>query len=1351
MKKRNNQIVILLGMISTLLLSKSGICSDFPIYPILSNLDYIGKLHLLSAKPESSLYTKTTADEIEEIAKKLSLYHENKKNVESVINITNTLMTGTAHDQCVSKFYVGYVFAFDFLDSLSALQITKKEALDKLINLVSGEENLPRMTILALSDSRKTLMAQKSMASPDNLYQEEYDVDLSDHLNSKCFAEGALHGFELNFTNFSNKSHLIVQTSVKILIEQLFKNNPNLQRKENSCLSKSQEQMTWIYDRFLQFEINISNIENQIKMIQSIEEKTRNKFIMEWRVEFIQFQENLRELKNYIFVNLTSKNLAWEEKANIAIEMVKTLNINRKILIKKKFESLKVSYDKKRGEGLYIRLVRKSEQLFELYEEKIQIIVQQYLEIFRKGRYALEGTYMSLLDVQAMKLNEMFWNLSTFEFRNKKEKECDDDYLKYLSKTRKDSSVLIQNELKDKDKWLITNVEEHFELTIKSFIEREEEISRSLIQIWEKFEYELEMIWEYKEETVDNFFSCKDPVREWLNELYSEFIALEIDRTVIEKEIIMKLPDDVDEEDIKTQVEEKYSKVVEIIRTFKAKIDESIWVEMRGSMDHIDNALESWELLVIEMKEQWSDRTQIMKEMLLTKGLSMETIQNAIRKHDNWLEEVEKGDQQLKEIEFRDYYSVSISIRTKIRRFFIKVAKEINLMLWTLMAKYEVSEEHFEMLISELKKELSKLVVEIKLVQLKEELISIDQIIFKKHEEISKKQIEYWTQALIDNEEFWYKIGESIDEGNNGTSVEINELICKDGDVMSRAVKPVNLEFIYKEFISNELQLDTVLRIFRKYSESIDFFSKSNRNFSLKRYNKLISMLRTWKADQYDDVLSVYLSHEVQFEDFSIKYGEIVNKYLSLWRETETNIKTQWLKINRTSSSIDRLSTLFEYQMSKWNLKYQENDQRVSLLMEKLWIFHSKLRELFITFSTQMNESLFMILEKEVKKVKNWSNPEESIDQIWVSTLEKTKTKLVSIKKEFLIEIKQIYVEIEINFEHFYEIIDKSFEVEFKERLIEVETELNKLRPHEPEIDEFELICPERTIEALKWPLEKTFEMMIYNEVQLTSLENYVEKLNLDHSLEIMRKIKSVHSKWIEVNREYKAKVFEKVIKVIIESNSEISEMLYDWDELVESSILTWERTSKYNIEDQIGLEDSTSKVEQIKIRTEQYIRSALELDEQLKLFYFGKYLEEIDSVEKEVRGSAMKLSKELNLQFMREWKDFGMMVNQSNLPVENNLPIMIKNIVVNIEYWLKEDSPTIESKLYEESIAIEIEKILSQKAQIINDHQKLWELLNKKFQLTGPQGSLEEFWDEDGNCDIFKIIKRSKKTISQE
>ena len=1342
----------ILGIIIAISLASTRVSSDAPVYPILSGLDYVGRLHLLAQTQSDPAYTKASLSMIEQIASNLVNFRKNKKHLETVRNITNQLLNGTAHDQCMSHFYTGYTFAFNYLDSITFLEISHKEAMRRLINLVSGQENLPKLTILALTRSaasKHTALANESLSLVDLDLSDVPDqslglIDESERVNSKCFAEGALQAFELNFERFKRDEQPVVQTAVKVMIEELL-GKKEVESREVACVSESEDELEQIFDRFVQLEVSLYRVQKQVRRVEGLEQKSKKKFMRSWRKEYLQFQENLRELKSFIFSDLTSRNTEWELRATEALQSIESINTSRRLRIERKFSSLKDQFDAELGRTVFIRLVRKSEKLFSIYQEQIMKIVREYHQIFVEGRRSLHLDYVEALDHQAMRLNEMFWKSVSFDFREIGEQECDDDYLDYLMNARKDAAKALRKQLNDKEQWLIPDKTQSFQLTIQGFLEKKKDIRKLLVSVWEEFEIELETLWDVSKEPIDDFFTCYDPVREWLNELYSEFLALEIQPQMFIEDLLKRAPKYIDQKFLRKEIRSKYGQLIDIIRNFKADVNEAVWKELRGSMDHIHGSLEDWGLLVAEMKNQWGSRTTRMRDMLLAKGLLLEEVQNAIRKHDEWLEDVEHGDLQLRELEFRAFYGVHQAIRRKVRGKYIKLAKDINLRLWATIFEFEKSREDFSVLVERFVKGLDSMQTQIKLDGLKRELLGVDAQIRDTREEISDKHIEYWTQALIDNEQFWHKLGEDVDEGNQEPEPSVDQLVCLEGAVSSRAVRPVDLESVYQEFVSNELEQESVLSVIRKtVPEEVngDAKDKLERKFAAK-FGQIVEMLRAWKAEQYEEVLSVYLDREVRFEHFSVRYGEMMEKYSNLWRSTEADFKKQWLQVNSSTVSIDQLTRLLEYQLTKWDLRYQENDKFVSLLMRKLWIFRARLKQTFLDYSLKINRVLYDLLTRQLRQARDWSSPDETLKMIWMGLVTQIRVEFAEIRSDLREELDGIYKEIDVNFENKLELIDQSSDAEFRERLTELEKALSQLRPEEEEPETLpEMVCADRTMDHLKWPLEKTLETMISDEIRIEKLTQFVHRLRLAPALDVKSQIERVHAEWVELNREYKSQLVDKVTRAVVESDSQVVGLLEAWDRLVEESIMNWEKRSRAQIEEHVLEENSTTLISEIKTRTEDYIRAALELDEQLKLFYFEGYLQRIGDAELELHNSGMKISKTINLQYLEDWRDMALMLSQSPSVSQEKFVDFIEGMVRNIESWLEQDSPVLESGVLEESIATEITGILKNITVIADDHEKLWKLLNTKFHLTGPEGSLEEFWDEQGNCDIFKIMK---------
>ena len=239
--KHNLSILVLITYISTI---NSG---EIPIYPILSNLEYISKLHLLSQTSPVSLYENTTSNDILQIAKELENF-PNHKNLEKVINRTNLMMAGSLHDKCVSRFYAGYVFVFKFLDSILSLDLTKDKARNRLLDLVSGKASLSKMTLLAMTSSLSQENSLVSKTSLETQFEDQSDSEVrEERVNSKCFAEGAIQGFEFNFESFENGKPLVVQTSIKLLVEEILNSGKKEKLPRESCVSENDQELESIF------------------------------------------------------------------------------------------------------------------------------------------------------------------------------------------------------------------------------------------------------------------------------------------------------------------------------------------------------------------------------------------------------------------------------------------------------------------------------------------------------------------------------------------------------------------------------------------------------------------------------------------------------------------------------------------------------------------------------------------------------------------------------------------------------------------------------------------------------------------------------------------------------------------------------------------------------------------------------------------------------------------------------------------------------------------------------------------------------------------------------------------------
>ena len=1302
-----------------------------PIFPPMSPMDFIGKLRLMSQVQQIARTPRTGSGKLHLIQEELAKFKRDPKTGQNVINLTNSLMAGDAPEKCVAQYYAAYVFVFNFLTSLTSIKISKKEASERLLSLIGGEQTFPRTTMLAERE-------------PEYMQGTEY--------LSRCFSEGALQAFELNFENFWDGDSLNVQTSLSVLVQELLMKKSGAGNEE-SCFAPDQEDASRLLERFIHFEVSFTEIEKKIDRIQEIEELTREKFRMSWELEYVTFRENIRELKSFIFENLTKENLILESRARSSVNFLEGVNRTRLSMIQKTFEELKSSFDSRHGHAVFIRLVRQSEQLIFNFTQRITRVMETHNELLINGKQKLYGSYRRLLDEQAMRLNELFWKESEFGWRPKKEDECDDDYLKYLRETRVASSSALQGRLSKKGDWIISADFREFSGMISSFTSNKSTIEKEIIKIWETLRHELELIWEVKPKEIDDYFSCTDPIRDWLNKLYSEFVALEIKKDLVEQAISRKYPDLSKHPELQKNVHSYYVRVMEVVRSFKAEIDDQVWKVLRGSISESHGVMQQWDRVVFEMKEQWEDRSERVTRELLVKGFLMEDIQKAIRKHDFWLEEVEAQDAELRETEFVDFLKVFGKVEKVVRAGYVFVAKEINLLLWKLLAQFEESDEDFETFFTLLEKALDDYQVDFEYEILKGELADVDRKIGKEREEINERHIEFWVKVFQENEEFWEDFGSNlvVPEPDLFTS---DKLVCVGGELQNKERKPVNLEQVYQEFISNEVDVSFVFKMLRRHlrSREVEVDPDDLRSALASRFVGFVENLREWKAGQYEGILDRYLQREMHFERFTLEYTNLVGKFQRLWVGTENEFKGEWLKINDSTQSVLRLTGLLDDQQKLWIKRFEEKDKSVEDLMGRLRIFQANVRELLLKLSMQINESLFKTLEEQLAKTIDWTNPEEVIEIIWQKSLEKMDKKFENLQNKFVEEMKSVFVHLEVEFKGLFTSIEDSFKKEFSDRLKDLEEALSKLEPETlVSIPPLEEVCIQSTEEYLRLPFDSFYEKILQNEIQVESLEAKIKSLGFGIlGKPVTRLVRKTHGKWVEMTREFKVRMLEEILESVIQSDEQVNRMLKRWDGLVARSIENWQNHTKSQIEEHVTKAQTTELINKIQARTKDYIRSALEMDEQLKFFYFGSYFQSLELVEPRVFQRAWDISFSVNVEYLSAWGEFRTSLDSLSKPVPMQvLRKLAKKVISNMDFWINENADALDLEVFKTKLGSETASILKNAELIETDHEKLWDLLNTKFRLTGPEGSLEEFWDEEGNCDIFKVIHHS--TISPD
>jgi hypothetical protein len=400
-----------------------------------------------------------------------------------------------------------------------------------------------------------------------------------------------------------------------------------------------------------------------------------------------------------------------------------------------------------------------------------------------------------------------------------------------------------------------------------------------------------------------------------------------------------------------------------------------------------------------------------------------------------------------------------------------------------------------------------------------------------------------------------------------------------------------------------------------------------------------------------------------------------------------------------------------------------------------------------LEIAREINEQLFIIIMEEITKIDKSVSIEIQINTLIRSIKKRVKVFIVEIQTRWRIRLDEIGTQLKFDGKQEIERIETSLSSEYEEEtklLIKYIDELKEKEPDEPKI-EYE--CSQNFIEEIESPIEDLYRKMIYNEISISTVRKILWPIlgntNRD-KIKAWTAVLEYHEKWVERTRSYKDEVHTQVLMTLFEKNKDLIDIFSTWEATVNEYITKWKKKSHSIISKYIEEKDGSIIITKIKKRTETFISDALEVDAQLKKHYFESYLDKLPNVESEVAKDFAQLSSMINLHYFFSLTKIVQIYKTTEVQTTIKDPIfeILEKVWNGISLWFMEEIPTVDDEEWTKTLIGSVRIIIESKVKILQEHKDLWDVLNDKFDLAGPDGSMTNVIDEGGKCDVFRLIR---------
>lgn len=1193
------------------------------------------------------------------------------------------------------------------------------------------------------------------------------------NFDSLCFAEGAIQSFELNWTNFREDRPLNVQTSIAHIVRQLMAQMNGSDLLRDSCRRAQFSRLDFLRQKFMSREVDIRGLEN-LAAGDDFKDEDRRKLKRFLRTSFGEYKSSSERWRERVFDALVTPNLD-AEKNELEMEFRFDALVRKRRAWMDSFTAELEDKFKERGEmSHFTRLVRKSEEIVESFSVRTDQLKKDFFGPLRKmNQKVLRGNDKQLMKKGA-KQNRRFWRdiLRDFRKRGKDEKTC--DYVDHLVEvwTR---SFRRATERVDADRPNQSSPDEELWALLREKQSSFARIQRQSESLWKQASDEVAKLWqdefpdedanselqEPPKDAVDLEWSiiesvedwpqsggdtlaktglCSDPVRDFLDPFYQEMLGLEIGYSPVDALVFAEGKVERSQQ-AESGLRSEYRRIVEVIRAYKTNLDRRVWTDLRGSMRGWERVRRKWAWTLREMREEWQERVETKRRTLLVQGARLQDIQNAIREHDRWLERLEHEDGKLFETQVENFQLVRTQVSHKLKSFYRRQARDLNLEVWRILdSRTWVGSKGFRGIGDRLMKFLSTRDERVDLGRWAPQLTHESSKLEASSSDINQTHLEFWTKALLESDLYWEDLIRGIREENEEHAMDTqNRLQCYGEDVFDAAEEPLDLGHVHSRWTHLEVTWASLARFAWQFVSD----NSANRDLLDSFYRRWRERIRAWKAVQFEQALVEYLPGRQRFLKLIEEYLKAREQFARLRMDHQTEIKRRWILKNDSPKSLDQLTLVLEEVESSWRRNGISNDERLGSFKNKLAGFMDSVHLEMLDMAREINQSLFDVLRRGLRGDEGSEGVSETLHEVTL----RVRRAMAELRTRWRVHLDEVSDRLQFDGSSEAERLLDSLKQEVTQENDFLSSQLDELsvkRPDEPKV-EFE--CSKDIIQEIELPLLDSFQKMISNEVSLGTVRRVLWPVlgptNRD-KLGAWSAVVRHHQLWVERARAYKVEMHEQVVEMLFNENPHLVEIFETWNERVNRSISSWKEKSHSMVAKYIEDENGTAIIAKIKARTESFINDAMEMDSQLQKHYFETYFEKLPQLEMEVSRDFAKLATVINLNYFFSLKKVVELyrTRESSTSLADPIYSVLDTVWKGLLLWFSDGIPAIDEEHWRKTLVGSVRIIIRNKRKILGEHRELWEVLNKKFDLAGPDGSMESVIDQGGKCDVFKLIR---------
>lgn len=1189
--------------------------------------------------------------------------------------------------------------------------------------------------------------------------------------DSLCFAEGAIQSFELNWDNFKEDRPLNVQTSIAHIIKQLMGQMNGQDLLRDDCRSSLRTRLDFLREKFMSREVRVDGLEN-LAAAADFKSEDRDRLKAFLQKQFRAYRANSEQWRAEVFDALVEPNLRAEKEALGLVSQFESLVRAQRDWLDSFITELEDKFKQNRDMALFTRLVRKSEEILQSYSTQADELKERFFKPLRKRSRTVLGRADGRLTQLATSQNRRFWSIMVRDFRRRDEGEKTCDYVDWLIESWTDSFAEITERIemetptdsgRDETLWRLL----HQKQSSFGQIRRDNEslwkqAADEVAKLWrDQFPDEkpppdshepqvdpADLEWMIVESTEDwpvvgespaQGPSCTNPVREFLDSFYREMVGLEIGYSPVQAFVFgeQKYEENQKRE---SALRAEYGRVIEIIRAYKTRIDWRVWADLRGSMSGWEQVRLKWTWTLREMKEEWRERVETKRRTLLMQGARLQDIQTAIREHDRWLERLEDEDHKLFMTQVEGFHTVRARLSRKLRGFYRKQAHDLNLQVWKILDSSDWEKaSHLREIGDRLVRFLSARDEHLDLGRWATQLTRESEQLGTAADDINQTHLDFWTKALLESDLYWEDLIRGIREENESQEVSTeNRLRCYGDNVLDAAEEPLDLRHAYLRFVDLEVAQAHLV----EYSWQFIAQKTSHRLLLEEFYRDWQEVVRRWKAAQFEKTLFEYLPGRQNFTVLIEHYLEAREEFARLRQDHQTEIKRRWILKNDSPKSLDQLTLLLEEVESSWRRNGISNDERLGSFKSKLMEFTKSAHRDMLDMARQVNRSLFESLKRELTE-----NGSEGLSQTLDEVIAQSRVVMTEAHTRWRVHLDDFATHLQFDGQAERDRLYDSLKNEVSQENELLSSRLDALRPKGPDEPQVEFECSKDIIEEIEMPLLQSFQKMIYNEVALSTVRKVLWPV-LGHTkrdkMRVWTAIQRHHQLWVERSRAYKVEMYEEVVELLLDDHPDLTAIFREWNERVNESVSAWKHQSHSLVSKYIESQNGTQIIAKIKARTENFINDAIEMDTQLQKHYFDTYFEKLPQLEMEIGRDFAKLAAVINLYYFFSLNKIIELYRSRNSTTTLEDPIysVLDTVWKGILLWFNEGIPTVDEDHWKKTLVGSVRIIIQNKRKILGEHRELWDVLNKKFDLAGPDGSMEQSIDQGGKCDVFKFIR---------